>query len=99
MTVDCLTANVPPNLAGVVFLSGGQSDEDATAHLNLMNSMDIEHPWQLSYSYGRALLANALKSWAADDKNSARHSQEVFNHRAKMNSLARSGDWSANLEN
>jgi len=83
----------------VVFLSGGQSDEDATAHLNLMNSMDIEHPWQLSYSYGRALLANALNSWAGDHGNSAQRSQEVFNHRAKMNSLARSGNWSVDLEN
>ena len=99
MTVDCLTANVPHNLAGVVFLSGGQSDEDATAHLNLMNSMDIDHPWQLSYSYGRALLANALNSWAGNHENSAQRSQEVFNHRAKMNSLARSGNWSVDLEN
>ena len=59
MTVDCLTAHVPHELPGIVFLSGGQSDEDATAHLNLMNSMAVEHPWQLSYSYGRALLAHA----------------------------------------
>ena len=57
LTVKCLSINVPAEVEGIVFLSGGQSDEDATAHLNLMNSMDKEHPWQLSYSYGRALLA------------------------------------------
>ena len=96
MTVDCLTKNVPHNLPGIVFLSGGQSDEDATAHLNLMNEMDIIHPWQLSYSFGRALLANALKTWAAGDYEG---SQSVFLHRSKMNSLARTGDWDSELEN
>ena len=96
MTVDCLTEKVPHNLPGIVFLSGGQSDEDATAHLNLMNAMDIDHPWQLSYSFGRALLANALKTWATGDNEG---SQSVFLHRSKMNSLARTGDWSSELEN
>ncbi len=99
MTVDCLTAHVPPELPGIVFLSGGQSDEDATAHLNLMNSMGYGHPWQLSYSYGRALLSNALKTWA--DDSSVEHtirSQRAFSHRAKMNSLARSGSWEEDLE-
>ena len=56
MTVDCLTEQVPHNLPGIVFLSGGQSDEDATAHLNLMNAMNINHPWQLSYSFGLSLI-------------------------------------------
>tara|TARA_Y100000768_G_scaffold288983_1_gene223157 strand:+ start:110 stop:1120 length:1011 start_codon:yes stop_codon:yes gene_type:complete len=95
MTVDCLTKNVPHNLPGIVFLSGGQSDEDATAHLNLMNEMDIIHPWQLSYSFGRALLANALKTWATGDNEG---SQSVFLHRSRMNSLARTGDWNRRLE-
>ena len=95
MTVDCLTTHVPHNLPGIVFLSGGQSDEDATAHLNLMNGMDVEHPWQLSYSYGRALLAHALQTWAS---GSNEESQNAFAHRAEMNSLARSGDWSVDLE-
>ena len=95
MTVDCLTKNVPHSLPGIVFLSGGQSDEDATAHLNLMNAMDVVHPWQLSYSFGRALLANALKTWATGDNEG---SQSVFLHRSKMNSLARTGDWSSELE-
>jgi fructose-bisphosphate aldolase class I len=95
LTVDCLTNHVPHNLPGIVFLSGGQSDEDATAHLNLMNGMDVEHPWQLSYSYGRALLAHALQTWAS---GSNEDSQGAFAHRAAMNSLARNGDWSAELE-
>jgi len=95
MTVDCLTEHVPHELPGIVFLSGGQSDEDATAHLNLMNGMDVEHPWQLSYSYGRALLAHALQTWA---RGSNEESQNAFANRAAMNSLARSGDWSKELE-
>ena len=94
-TVECLTESVPHDVGGVVFLSGGQSDEEATDHLNRMNSMDVEHPWQLSYSYGRALQAAALKAWAAEG---AEASQAAFAHRAKMNSLARSGDWDISLE-
>ncbi|RAH07378.1 MAG: fructose-bisphosphate aldolase class I [Methanobacteriota archaeon] len=98
MTVDCLTQNVPHDLPGIVFLSGGQSDLDATAHLNLMNSMDVQHPWQLSYSYGRALQAEALVKWASGTDDSGSLSQSAFSHRAKMNGLARSGDWSEELE-
>ena len=95
MTVDCLMAHVPAEVGGIVFLSGGQSDEDATAHLSLMNAMDVEHPWQLSYSYGRALQASALQTWASA---TPAESQASFAHRAKMNSLARSGVWNASLE-
>ena len=98
LTVDCLTKHVPHELPGIVFLSGGQSDADATAHLNLMNDMGVEHPWQLSYSYGRALQADALGKWSEDDGDSASASRAAFLHRAKMNSLARSGDWSQDLE-
>jgi fructose-bisphosphate aldolase class I len=94
-TVECLTWGVPHDVGGIVFLSGGQSDEEATDHLNRMNAMDVEHPWQLSYSYGRALQAAALKAWAAEG---AEASQAAFAHRAKMNSLARSGDWDISLE-
>lgn len=94
-TLQCLRESVPDDLPGIVFLSGGQSDEDATAHLNIMNQMAPDAPWQLSYSYGRALQAEALKAWA---KTSPEASQMAFSHRAKMNSLARSGDWSAQLE-
>ncbi len=95
MTLNCLRENVPSELPGIVFLSGGQSDEDATAHLNIMNEMDSNPPWQLSYSYGRALQAAALKVWAS---GTPEDSQQAFSHRAKMNSLARSGDWSNTLE-
>ena len=96
MTVDCLTSHCEgTELGGVVFLSGGQSDEEATDHLNRMNAMDVNHPWQLSYSYGRALQAAALKAWAEEG---AEASQAAFAHRAKMNSLARSGDWDISLE-
>lgn len=95
LTLKCLKENIPENIPGVVFLSGGQSDEDATAHLNLMNQIDPDAPWELSYSYGRALQAAALKSWA-DESPAA--SQAAFSHRAKMNSLARDGDWSEDLE-
>ena len=98
MTIECLTNHVPHDLPGIVFLSGGQSDEDATAHLNLMNKMNVEHPWQLSYSYGRALQADALKKWAEEVEDSDLASQKAFSHRSKMNSLARSGDWHAGLE-
>ena len=94
-TVDCLTTSVPHDVGGIVFLSGGQSDEDATAHLNLMNAMNVEHPWQLSYSYGRALQASALKVWAS---GTAEESQAAFSHRAKMTSLARSGGWEIGFE-
>ena len=98
LTVECLTNHVPHDLPGIVFLSGGQSDEDATAHLNLMNKMTSEHPWELSYSYGRALQADALQKWAEATGKSDISSQKAFSHRAKMNSLARSGDWSQDLE-
>jgi len=94
-TIDCLMSSIPESIPGIVFLSGGQSDEEATDHLNRMNAMDVEHPWQLSYSYGRALQAAALKAWAEEG---AEASQAAFAHRAKMNSLARSGDWDISLE-
>ncbi len=79
-----------------MFLSGGQSDEDATAHLNAMNARG-PHPWQLSYSYGRALQAPALKAWRGDTAN-AEAAQAAYLHRARMNGLARSGDYSPELE-
>ena len=97
-TVNCLTDHVPHELPGIVFLSGGQSDEDATAHLNLMNQMEVEHPWQLSYSYGRALQSEALRTWAGGKTDSEASSQQEFSHRARMNGLARSGEWDESLE-
>ncbi|MBJ29178.1 MAG: fructose-bisphosphate aldolase class I [Euryarchaeota archaeon] len=98
MTIQCLMENVPHNLPGIVFLSGGQSDQDATAHLNLMNKMEVEMPWQLSYSYGRALQADALRKWAARDEHSNSSSRNSFLHRSSMNGLARSGEWEESLE-
>jgi fructose-bisphosphate aldolase class I len=96
MTVKCLSENVPSEVPGIVFLSGGQSDEDATAHLNIMNRMDKKHPWELSYSYGRALQASALKQWA---RGSPESSQLEFLKRAEMNHKARYGEWDVELEN
>jgi fructose-bisphosphate aldolase, class I len=96
MTLKCFRRHVPSAVPGIVFLSGGQSDEDATARLNTMNAMG-PHPWELSFSYGRALQAAALKAWRGDSVNAAA-AQEAYLHRAKMNGLARSGSYSPELE-
>jgi fructose-bisphosphate aldolase, class I len=97
-TVHCLRASVPAALPGIVFLSGGQSDEAATANLNAMNAQykDIM-PWALSFSYGRALQAAPQKAWAGKAEN-VPAAQAAFAHRAKMNSLAQLGEWSSELE-
>jgi fructose-bisphosphate aldolase, class I len=95
-TLGVLYKHVPASVPGIVFLSGGQSDEDATAHLNAMNARG-PHPWQLSFSYGRALQAPALKAWGGDEAN-VQAAQEAYAHRAKMNSLARSGEYSPEME-
>jgi fructose-bisphosphate aldolase class I len=95
-TIDCFRWVVPAAVPGIVFLSGGQSDEDATAHLNAMNQRG-PHPWELSFSYGRALQAAAQKAWRGDPANRAA-AQQAFLHRAKLNSLARTGQYSPDLE-
>jgi fructose-bisphosphate aldolase, class I len=95
-TLEVLYKHVPAAVPGIVFLSGGQSDEDATAHLNAMNVRG-PHPWQLSFSYGRALQAPALKAWAGEEAN-VQAAQDAFAHRAKMNGLARNGEYSPELE-
>ena len=95
-TLDCFYRHVPAAVPGIVFLSGGQSDEDATAHLNAMNQRG-PHPWQLSFSYGRALQAPSLKAWRGDAAN-VEAGQRAFFHRARMNGLARSGSYSPELE-
>jgi len=98
-TVKCFRHSVPAALPGIVFLSGGQSDEEATAHLNAMNAEYADQmPWALSFSYGRALQAAPQKAWAGKAENVAA-AQAAFAHRAKMNSLATLGDWSDGLEN
>jgi fructose-bisphosphate aldolase class I len=95
-TIRCFRRHVPAAVPGIVFLSGGQTDEDATAHLNAMNAMG-PHPWELSFSYGRALQAPALKAWAGEPANVAA-GQAAYLHRARMNGLARSGSYSPELE-
>jgi fructose-bisphosphate aldolase class I len=96
MTLNCLLENVPSNLPGITFLSGGQSDIDATAHLDAMNKIG-GNPWKLSFSYGRALQQAALKTWSGKQDNE-QAAQDTFSHRAKMNMLAAKGEWSENLE-
>jgi len=95
-TLRCFRSVVPAAVPGVVFLSGGQSDEDATAHLNEMNKIGGV-PWELSFSYGRALQAPALKAWAGKAEN-AEAAQKAFYHRARCNSAARSGKYSDAME-
>jgi fructose-bisphosphate aldolase class I len=95
-TVKVLKQCVPPAVPGIAFLSGGQSDEDATAHLSLMNQMG-PLPWKLSFSYGRALQAAPLKAWGGKPENVAA-GQRAFAHRARMNGTATLGKWSAELE-
>ena len=95
-TLDCLKANVPSELPGITFLSGGQSDIDATAHLDAMNKIG-GFSWKLSFSYGRALQAPALKAWGGKAEN-AFISQDALSHRAKMNKLASLGEWDSGME-
>jgi fructose-bisphosphate aldolase class I len=95
-TIRCFERHVPAAVPGVVFLSGGQSDEDATANLNAMNAMG-PHPWQLSFSYGRALQGPALKAWGGKAENVAA-AQRAYYHRAKMNSAARTGVYAPEME-
>jgi len=96
-TLRCLKGNVPTGLAGIVFLSGGQTDEKATAHLDAMNKMDRKLPWPLSFSYGRALQAQALKLWATNKNNTALAARALVT-RSKLNSLAAQGKYDAKLE-
>jgi fructose-bisphosphate aldolase class I len=95
-TISCLRTAVPAAVPGIVFLSGGQSDEEATANLSAMNERGA-HPWELSFSYGRALQAPSLKAWGGADAN-ADAGRAAYLHRAKMNGLARYGRWSPRAE-
>jgi fructose-bisphosphate aldolase class I len=95
-TLDCLMANVPSDLPGITFLSGGQSDILATAHLDAMNKIG-GFSWKVSFSYGRALQAAALKAWMGKPENMF-ISQDALSHRAKMNKLASLGEWDHGLE-
>ncbi len=95
-TLRVLKACVPAAVPGIAFLSGGQSDEDATAHLDAMNRMG-PLPWRLTFSYGRALQHAPQKAWSGKSENVAA-AQRAFNHRAMMNGLATMGQWKADLE-
>lgn len=100
-TLACLLRTVPAAVPGINFLSGGQSDAAATANLNAMNAMNVgtqQHPWSLSFSYGRALQAPALKAWrgAATNKSMA---QQALHHRARLNGAASQGIYTAAMEN
>ena len=98
MTVTVLKRCVPSAVPGIAFLSGGQSNEDATAHLNAMNKiLDNNSPWNLTYSYGRALQAPALDAWLGKEENVSA-AQDAFYKRAKLNSLATKGDYSEDME-
>ncbi|NWG46164.1 MAG: fructose-bisphosphate aldolase class I [Alphaproteobacteria bacterium] len=95
-TVRCLKACVPSAVPGIAFLSGGQSDEEATAHLDAMNKIG-GLPWGLTFSYGRALQAAPQKAWSGKTEN-VPAAQAAFAHRARMNGLAARGEWSPALE-
>ncbi len=97
LTIKCLKNNVPDELPGITFLSGGQTEFESTQNLDLMNKIG-DFPWKLSFSYGRALQQSALNTWLGQDKNVA-NAQVAFSHRAKMNKLAAQGAWSQDLEN
>jgi len=96
-TLECLKKSVPNEVPGIAFLSGGQSEVEATENLNLINKNNNTN-FIMTYSYGRALQQSALKFWAKDINN-IEGTQNIFNHRARMNTLAAQSKWSKELEN
>ena len=96
MTIKCLGESVPKEVPGIAFLSGGQSESDATKNLNLINVHNNTN-FIMTYSYGRALQQSALKFWSKNLKN-IEETQKIFNHRANMNSLAAQGKWTEKIE-
>ena len=97
LTLKCLKNSVPSEVPGIAFLSGGQSEIEATENLNLINKYNDSN-FIMSYSFGRALQQSALKFWSKNIRDTE-GTQKVFNHRAKMNSLATKGKWSTEIEN
>jgi fructose-bisphosphate aldolase class I len=95
-TLDCLKKNVPSDVPGIAFLSGGQSEQEATNNLDAINKINDTN-FLITYSYGRALQQSALKAWSKE-MNNTKAIHDVFNHRAKMNGLASKGEWSQALE-
>ncbi len=96
LTIECLKETVPDAVPGIAFLSGGQSDIEATEHLSLINSTG-DLPWKLTFSYGRALQQSALQAWQGKNEN-REAAQVAFTHRARMNGLASTGEWNISLE-
>jgi fructose-bisphosphate aldolase, class I len=96
--MECLLDNVPAAVPGVIFLSGGQNDVLATAHLNAINSMEGTKPWKVSFSYGRALQDLALAAWLGM-KNNREAAQRAYHHRARCNSAAALGKYTQVMEN
>ena len=97
-TIKCLKANVPAELPSINFLSGGQTSQEATAHLNRMHTLGENLPWYVSFSYGRALQDSALKAWQGKQEN-VESGQNAFLKRAMLNSLATKGEYSEDMEN
>ena len=97
MTLKCLKENVPNEVPGIAFLSGGQTEIEATQNLNEINKINNTN-FLMSFSYGRALQQSALMNWAKDIKDT-NNTQKIFNHRSKMNGLSTSAKWSMDLEN
>lgn len=96
MTLKCLKENVPSEVPGIAFLSGGQSEIEATQNLNEINKINDTN-FLMSFSYGRALQQSALKNWGKNIKDTS-NTQKIFNHRSKMNGLSTSAKWSLDLE-
>ncbi len=96
-TIECFMHSVPAAVPGIVLLSGGQSGEDATAHLNAMKSMYETLPWEISFSWARALQGNPMEIWGGDEQN-VEEAQKVFHHRARMASAAATGSYSREME-
>ena len=96
-TIECFMRSVPAAVPGIVLLSGGQSGEDATAHLNAMNQMYDNLPWEISFSWARALQQKPMEIWGGEEAN-VEEAQKVFHHRARMASAARSGNYSREME-
>ena len=97
MTINCLKENVPAEVPGIAFLSGGQSEIEATKNLNAINKIN-DTDFSITFSYGRALQQSVLSYWGKNQKDIS-NTQAVFNHRAKMNSLSTLGQWSEDLDN
>src|ERR671921_83516 len=96
-TIECFQRSVPAAVPGIVLLSGGQSGEDATAHLNAMNTMYDTLPWEVSFSWARALQQKPMEIWGGEEGN-VEEAQKVFHHRARMASAARAGNYSREME-